>query len=341
MSDVSRSEIAETLRLLHPNDAVELRAFTEAGTWSGIFDDHDALIEGAVGLDAQAVGTYVTIHQLADHVRVTNRARPVGVGETISDEDTSAYRFLPVDLDPIRPPDVPATEDEHRAAEALAEGLWAALTVDRGWPDAVLMGDSGNGAHLLWRIELPTSERPLIKGVLAALAHQFDTDRVRIDPAVCNPSRIWRLYGTSNRKDPEAPGRPHRRSGLHAVVEDTGLVSQEQLEAIAGPEPKALSVPVVPTNVGADSRYGERALTGEIEAVLRATPHDPGRNNVLNTAAYKLGQLVGAGLLDEARVMAALSRAAQVVGLPEREIGPTIRSGLSAGKAHPRVVTPR
>lgn len=83
--------------------------------------------------------------------------------------------------------------------------------------------------------------------------------------------------------------------------------------------------------------YAERALSGELGTV-RATAQGE-RNDTLNVAAMKLGQLVAAGHLDEQRVIDELVQVARAVGLDEREILPTIQSGLRKGKTEPRVVT--
>jgi hypothetical protein len=55
------------------------------------------------------------------------------------------------------------------------------------------------------------------------------------------------------------------------------------------------------------------------------------RNDTLNRAAWSLGRLVGAALLDEPTVVRALSAAARRSGLSRTETMRTIRSGLRAG----------
>jgi hypothetical protein len=79
----------------------------------------------------------------------------------------------------------------------------------QGWPDPIV-GNSGNGAHCLYRVELPTSDGDLVKRCLQGLARRFDDDLVKIDQAVFNPARIWKLYGTVSRKGDSVPERPHR-----------------------------------------------------------------------------------------------------------------------------------
>lgn len=64
------------------------------------------------------------------------------------------------------------------------------------------------------------------------------------------------------------------------------------------------------------------------------------RNHRLNAAAFSLGQLVGAGLISQDTVAEQLLNAARVAGLSEREALRTIDSGLRAGRAQPRTLTP-
>jgi hypothetical protein len=60
----------------------------------------------------------------------------------------------------------------------------------------------------------------------------------------------------------------------------------------------------------------------------------------LNRAAFNLGQLVAAGLLDADQVRAVLLAAALEAGNPERKVTATIESGLRGGAAKPRRARP-
>ena len=81
-------------------------------------------------------------------------------------------------------------------------------------------------------------------------------------------------------------------------------------------------------------RWAAVAMSGEIDRVRHAP--EGCRNHTLNRAAFALGQITGAGLLDSSEVEARLRDAALSAGLGERESMLTIRSGLSAGEARPR-----
>ena len=82
--------------------------------------------------------------------------------------------------------------------------------------------------------------------------------------------------------------------------------------------------------------YVRAAVLGEVGAVLNAP--EGTRNDTLNSAAFSLGQFVGAGLLDAETVERELIEAALQVGLDELSSRATINSGLRAGIAQPRVV---
>jgi hypothetical protein len=80
-------------------------------------------------------------------------------------------------------------------------------------------------------------------------------------------------------------------------------------------------------------------LRAECAQVTRARPGAKGRkgrNHALNRAAFRLGQLVAAGLLDPETVLAGLLEAATACGLGESEATATIESGLAGGTRKPR-----
>lgn len=96
--------------------------------------------------------------------------------------------------------------------------------------------------------------------------------------------------------------------------------------------------PVVPATLNetlrVSDRYAAAALAGEV-ARMREAPEGT-RNHTLNRAAFSLGQLAAAGLLDEDLVTSELGRAALAAGLGPAEIRATLRSGLRGGATKPR-----
>ncbi|OQB85182.1 MAG: hypothetical protein BWX88_02021 [Planctomycetes bacterium ADurb.Bin126] len=92
-------------------------------------------------------------------------------------------------------------------------------------------------------------------------------------------------------------------------------------------------------NAPADGKvrdYVRTAFQLELHAVRSAA--NGTRNHTLNRAAFCLGRLVGGGYLPRVEVEATLLATAESVGLARMEAMTTIRSGLDAGIAQPRVV---
>jgi len=83
------------------------------------------------------------------------------------------------------------------------------------------------------------------------------------------------------------------------------------------------------------SRYAEAALLAECDTVRRCPIGAGLRNKTLHKAACRLGQLVGAGILDKWSAAQALNAA---TSLPTKEAEATILSGLNWGLNNPRAV---
>ena len=80
--------------------------------------------------------------------------------------------------------------------------------------------------------------------------------------------------------------------------------------------------------------YASLVLRGHAER-LAAVP-EGARNSRLNSSAFVLGRIVGAGALDRADAESSLHTAAAAAGLTEQEIVATIRSGIETGIADPQ-----
>jgi hypothetical protein len=101
--------------------------------------------------------------------------------------------------------------------------------------------------------------------------------------------------------------------------------------------PPAAARTTLPPAAGPTGRrggYGNAALAREQAAVTSAPVGL--RNATLNRAAFNLGQLVAAGLLEVDQVRAGLLAAALEAGNPEAKARATIESGLAGGAAKPR-----
>jgi RNase P/RNase MRP subunit POP5 len=239
-------EIRRTLQvMIEPGSVVELRALgVPNGKWtntvSGYFDDLDTMAEEAARLsDAGAKGVYATLNPVVAALlaRSSNKARVAGRDDpTTGDRDVAKRRWLLVDFDPERPSGISATDREKQAALELAREVNKRLRAC-GWPRPVA-GDSGNGTHLLYPINLPADDGGLIQHVLEAIAFRFGGGGVKIDTSVFNPARICKLHGTAARKGDSTEDRPHRLSRLTHVPSALQVVPEELLRAVAAWRPK-------------------------------------------------------------------------------------------------------
>jgi len=223
-------EIHRALDLLIPADQVtELRALQVPEgrgfekTYSGYFDDRDKLVEEAVKLsDRGAKGVYVTLNPVdpALLARANNRAKKAQKGSSTGDDHIVRRRWLAIDGDPVRPSGISSTDAEHESAVTRIREVRDYLR-EQGWPEGVL-ADSGNGGHLLFRIDIDRDDNGLVERCLEALALKFSDDKVSVDTCVHNPARIWKLYGTVARKGDPTPDRPHRIARLLEVPDVLG-----------------------------------------------------------------------------------------------------------------------
>jgi hypothetical protein len=235
------AEIRRALDLLAvPGGVVEIRGLKipgrgKPGSAAGYFLDWGKAAEAAAALDArQASGVYLVLNEInpALLARSPNRTTDY-LDPTTSDGDIIRRRWFPLDFDAKRPSGVSSTEDEHCAAEDTARSCAGWLS-SMGWPAGIL-ADSGNGAHLLYRLDLPNDElsMALVRNAIAAVAKQFSGPAVDVDLKVFNAARIWKVYGTTARKGHDMPDRPHRLAGLVEVPDSVKVVSGELLQALA------------------------------------------------------------------------------------------------------------
>jgi len=224
---------------------------------------------------------------------------------------TGPSRLVVLDLDPA--PD---------AGEPDGSGGLAALAAARGVQLAATftVTTPRGGTHLYYRT--PPGVR--LRNTAGTLAPRIDT----------------RAHGGYV----VAPGTvlPH---GGYQLLDDTDPPELPAwlLQALTERPAAALSAPTARscTDVGG---YVGAAVTGECDKVRHAPA---GRHNaVLCRAAYALGQLVGAGLLDHAAARAELvSAGGFLIGTDcdctLTEVTRVIDAGLAAGAANPRRTTPR
>lgn len=214
-------------------EVTELRVKTSRGTDSGYFNDSRMLAENAADYDGKVPAIYFTLNPVKPDLlaRAVNRIRQAK--STTSDTDIEYRRWLPIDFDPVRPAGISSTDEEHQVALTMAEEVRQFLE-EKGWSEPIF-ADSGNGAHLLYAIDLPNDDesKNLIKTVLEALDFKFSDELVNVDKSVFNAARIWKLYGTMACKGDHTEERPHRLSKILDKPKELKVVSKEQLQALA------------------------------------------------------------------------------------------------------------
>jgi len=222
-----RADLAEIKRgislLFTSSDIVEVRIpKTRAGVVSGYFNDHDLLAKAIHDADAKyrAAGVYYVLNQIDPALlgRACNRLKERSE-YTTADNNILQRHWLPIDLDPVRPAGISSSDEEHEAAIGRARIIAADMLREWGRP---IIGDSGNGAHMLYRIDLANDQETLkfVSAALAELDHRYSDGVVKIDMACANAARIWKAYGTVARKGDSIPGRPHRVSRILEVPND-------------------------------------------------------------------------------------------------------------------------
>ena len=234
------NEITHALRLwFQAGDVFEVRVLDAVSAdyrrehiESGYFDyEHISAVPEALKRLLSFRGVYVTVNPVNPDLlaRAVNRLRPAGRNPTTADTDIVRRRWLLIDCDPRRASGVSSSNAEHESALAKAREIRDGLS-SLGWPDPI-MTDSGNGAQLMYRIDLPADDGELVRRVIGEIA-KASSEQVAIDTSVHNPARIWRLPGTMNCKGDSIPERPHRMARILEEPQDIVSVSWEQMQDI-------------------------------------------------------------------------------------------------------------
>ena len=286
-------------RLAGPGQVVEVRALTDQFTHSGYFNDFDALVRSVEPLDVDGSvhGIYVTLNEVNPALlsRRSNRIK-MRLGKkdsTTSDADILRRRWLPIDIDPLRPSGVSSTDEEHGLALSKAEEV-ACWIAGLGFPEPI-RADSGNGAHLLYHIDLPNDEAAtaLIKSCLATLDALFSDERVSVDTANFNAARIWKLYGTVSRKGDNTPERPHRRSRIISAPDLQQVVTVDQLRELASRLPTQQHAEQPPATKG--KGFDLRTWLSEHGISVRSEkPYSGGTLSVLDQCPFSSSHKDGA-----------------------------------------------
>lgn len=221
---MTETEIRKALDVLfETGDVVELRVLKRGGYGkvdSGFFDDFDKLAKCAAKYEKIAEGVYITVNPVIPDLlaRAYNRVQ-IDAKTTTSKEHILKRKWLPIDVDADRISGISSSNAEHELAIKKAFEIRDGLKA-MGMPEGIV-ADSGNGAHVLIRIDMPNTPQAETKiaGIQKMIKDKFDnTKGLKLD-MFADANRIWKLYGTWACKGDSIPARPHRISKILSVPE--------------------------------------------------------------------------------------------------------------------------
>ena len=228
---IMTEDIKKTLSLLfEPGQVISVSGIKLDDTMTKKFytdmDRAAAVIEKADG-SAKFKGIYINLQKLMDSSTSDTR------------KDVALYTNFMIDLD-RRVKNGNATDEERSTVEKIMQEA-------KGWLCEVLkseplVADTGNGFHLVFKLEpfvAHNQAMDLLKECIAAVKVRFEKPdvNVEIDVTVAEPEQLTRCYGTWNRKYPETPGRPQRRSNVLSAPTKWRPVGMSRLEFLAGEAP--------------------------------------------------------------------------------------------------------
>jgi transcriptional regulator with XRE-family HTH domain len=248
-------------------------------TVSGYYTDYAKAAQDFSAFDGHG-NIYFTLNPVNPNLlaRSANRLK-YSADKTTSDDDIISDRWLPIDIDPVRPSDVSSTDDELKLAQ---EQLTKVVEWLSQFNIPTITGISGNGTHILIPlIGYPNNQETRRKKerFIKFLSEKFSDDKVSIDGTVFNMARIWKLYGTLAVKGDSIPERPHRRAYLkipEVIPEPVDLYAK--LDEIIPPD-------WTPKDAKTTTRGSATALS-TIQPKRKTTTRTNGDYPLLNVEAY-------------------------------------------------------
>ena len=240
---INEMELRRALNVIQGNALFEIRALKKnpKRTLSGYFHDVDTAVSALMSnnIDLRGFNVYMSLNELTPECYDRSQRNKMMIPEVTSNDDViTAYKWLFVDLDPVRIADTSATDEQLNKARIKAAKIQNYLK-SIGFEDPVI-AMSGNGIHLLYRIALINNadNEALIQKCLQALSLMFSDDDVKVDTANFNPARICKLYGTLAQKGSGTKERPHRMSYIIKTPEVINKTPKAYIEKLAAELPQ-------------------------------------------------------------------------------------------------------
>lgn len=240
---INEIELRKALSIVQDNSLFEIRALRKnpKRTLSGYFRDVDTAANALMSnsIDLRGFNVYMSLNDIKPECYDRSQRDHIMIPEVTTNDDViTAYKWLFVDLDPVRAADLSSTDAQIDKAKTKARKIFEYLK-NIGFEDPVV-AMSGNGIHLLYRIALANNNNneDLIQRCLQALSLMFSDDDVKVDTANFNPARICKLYGTLAQKGSGTEERPHRMSYIIKVPEVINKTPKAYIEKLAAQLPQ-------------------------------------------------------------------------------------------------------
>lgn len=158
---------------------------------------------------------------------------------TTKDDEIVRRRFLLLDFDPIRIPNISSTLEQFELAHKKAQDVYKYLKEECHFTDMVV-AISGSGWHVLVPVDIPCNEETdkIIKDFYAYMGNKFTDDKVEYDVKVYNRARITKLYSTWAKKGANVPSNPWRQSKIVYIPKQIVPTPLEKIKEIADLLPK-------------------------------------------------------------------------------------------------------
>lgn len=238
------------LEQIKANGLIEVRVIGQK-TYSGYFKDVDLLIKELPRFENDNI--YFILNEIneACYSREQKDKFYEKPKNTTSDNDITKRNWILIDVDSKRASGVSATDEEKNNSRIVSNKIFSYLR-DIGFCEPIC-ADSGNGYHLLYKIDLPndSESNSLIKNFLIVLDMFFSIAGAEVDKTVFNASRITKLYGTFARKGRSTEERPHRASTILRVPENVKETPIELIKKVVEQLPEK-EQPKFQNNYGKD-----------------------------------------------------------------------------------------
>ena len=239
-------------------------------TYYGYFDNCDDVIKSLKQIP-EAKGVYYMLNPIKPDLisrEASNKLLKAGKGDTTSDRDILERHWMLVDLDTKKDAKVSATQEEVEYSKKKAIKVGRHLK-EKGFKDPI-MSLSGNGTHLLFRINEAVDDGGIIEQTLKTINEKFEDEKVSIDTGVFNPARISRLYGTTACKgsSTESNGRIHRNGKILWKPETMKITDTSTIASLTGwtrqeKQPVAQQEKTIDRAIGGEKKeYSDKKILG-------------------------------------------------------------------------------